>query len=573
MLRVGVLMYQTSASKGQELVAQRMVRELRRLGHEAYLITSQFHDGEPVVEESEIAARGGFIHTYDEELGIPVIRLAGWKATWPPRRIFIKDLTAALDKLVEDLRLNVLITHSTLWNGPEEVAKYVAWKRALARSGVPQGPLLFCHMSHYQDPYDPRYFVEERTYRQTWNESALPRILAEADLLLCVTPLEQEAMVKAGARPEKCFLFPGGIDAESLQHLPDTWLPNVPSGKKLISYLGTVEERKNTLAVLKVAKELLHERDLHFVIAGKLEGEYGERVKQEAQGLRNVTLLGPITDAEKAALIKASYANILLSRSEALGLAQLEHMYMGVPIITSGVGGQAWLIRDGEEGLVVRGPDDLEGAARAVLLLARNPKLRAKMGRRAQQRVRHLTIMELTLALSKRLLDLLRGKQAEGEARLAPPEKVLEAWVRGRERILSTTERLILQKGASIISIPYSEIVRIRRHKRPRWWVLGLGLLITAALGAAGLLRLGLYTRLSLLLGGMGLANPLLTVEAMRVSLPLLSLGLGLLAFLLSRERGFLVSCASGLRVFIGEAYERALRIADSLTPQELFEE
>lgn len=38
--RIGVIMYQTSKSKGQELVAQRMVREFIKMGHEAYLITS-----------------------------------------------------------------------------------------------------------------------------------------------------------------------------------------------------------------------------------------------------------------------------------------------------------------------------------------------------------------------------------------------------------------------------------------------------------------------------------------------------------------------------------------------------
>jgi D-inositol-3-phosphate glycosyltransferase len=40
-------MYQTRLTKGQELVAQRMVKEFRRQGNDAYLITSIFHDWEP----------------------------------------------------------------------------------------------------------------------------------------------------------------------------------------------------------------------------------------------------------------------------------------------------------------------------------------------------------------------------------------------------------------------------------------------------------------------------------------------------------------------------------------------
>jgi len=46
---IGVIMYQTSNSKGQELVAQRMVKWFLRLGYESYLITSIYHDGNEVI--------------------------------------------------------------------------------------------------------------------------------------------------------------------------------------------------------------------------------------------------------------------------------------------------------------------------------------------------------------------------------------------------------------------------------------------------------------------------------------------------------------------------------------------
>ena len=77
----------------------------------------------------------------------------------------------------------------------------------------------------------------------------------------------------------------------------------------------------------------------------------------------NVTYLGEINEQEKVLLIKASYINIILSRLEALGLTQMEFMYSGVPVVTSGVGGQKWLIHNGVEGLHVSGPEDIEGAA------------------------------------------------------------------------------------------------------------------------------------------------------------------------------------------------------------------
>ena len=57
-LRIGVIMYQTSRTKGQELVAQRMVSYFKRFGHEAFLITSIYHDGKAVVSEGMIGEKG-----------------------------------------------------------------------------------------------------------------------------------------------------------------------------------------------------------------------------------------------------------------------------------------------------------------------------------------------------------------------------------------------------------------------------------------------------------------------------------------------------------------------------------
>src|SRR5947209_1590293 len=115
LLRIGVVMYQTSLTKGQELVAQRMVREFRRQGHDAFLITSIYQDNEPAVSADEVKRRGGYVHIFDRDLGIPVIRVNSDNTTWPPRRISFVDFVGILTSIVDDLKLNVIITHSTLW--------------------------------------------------------------------------------------------------------------------------------------------------------------------------------------------------------------------------------------------------------------------------------------------------------------------------------------------------------------------------------------------------------------------------------------------------------------------------
>ncbi len=155
--RIGVIMYQTSNSKGQELVAQRMVRDFNKLGQKAYLITSTFHDGVEVVPREGLLKNKGYYCIEDEALHIPVIRVDSSLAKWPPRRIVFKDFINTLNQIVDDFGLNVLITHSTLWNGPEDVAKFITWRRDMRNIGGYQDPMVFCHMSHFQEPTSQRY--------------------------------------------------------------------------------------------------------------------------------------------------------------------------------------------------------------------------------------------------------------------------------------------------------------------------------------------------------------------------------------------------------------------------------
>ncbi len=113
-----------------------MVRYFRRLGNEAYLIASVYHDGKETISESSIGDRE-YILTEDEELGIPIIRVGSFTSRYPPRRVLFKDSIHTLERIVNDFKLNVLITHSTLWNGPEDAAKFVEWRRHVARPSAP----------------------------------------------------------------------------------------------------------------------------------------------------------------------------------------------------------------------------------------------------------------------------------------------------------------------------------------------------------------------------------------------------------------------------------------------------
>ncbi|MEM4545397.1 MAG: glycosyltransferase family 4 protein [Nitrososphaerota archaeon] len=406
-MKIAVLMYQTSLTKGQELVALRMVKGLRKQRKDAFLLSTLFHDGKrvPWYEQVLKSMRG---YVVKEEFGVPVIRMDGYISSWPPRRIMLRDAQSTFRYIVEDLGVECFIVHSTLWNGPEELTRFKLWSDMMLKEGLSDRRLIACFMPHYQPPSPIHYPPIERLYREAWNSTVFPIIFKTADLILCTTPVEIDQMIELGADANKCLLYPGGVDEEAFNNLGkvDVYSRfNIPNDVKMITFIGTVEKRKNPAAIVKIANNLRNRKDVIFIVAGSPSDQADILIKA-TRVLPNFRYIGEISEDEKISLIRASYANIIMSRMEALGLTQLEFMYAGKPVITSAIGGQRWLIRNEIDGIHVNGPEDIEGATKAVLRLIDNEELASDMGKNAAKRAAEFTLSRITENLIKRLESL-----------------------------------------------------------------------------------------------------------------------------------------------------------------------
>jgi len=497
----------------------------------------------------------GYVLVEDAELKIPVIRVASYVIKWPRRRISFRDFVHVLERIVVEFKLNVLITHSTLWNGPEEVAKFVAWRRYMKDFGGYVDPIVFCHMSHFQEPSAKHYSLVERTFRMAWNRLSLSQILKTANLVLVVTPLEKETKIKMGADPKKCFLFPSGVNEESFLRYAAVDTKNfakghkIPGDARIVSYLGSLEERKNPLAVLKVAELFRDRPGIHFVIAGRGETRYSKSIKEKAGQLPNVTFLGEVDEKEKISLIKSSFINVLMSKVEALGLTQLEFMYMGVPIVTSGVGGQSWLVRNGREGIHAQGPEDVTGAAKAIQTLLDNPEKWKKLSENAKERARNMTSYKIIRELDDAITEQM-GKESglmhipqEALITLTEPEHVLKTWSRGSWGVVATDRRLFIKYGRitrKITEIRYENITNIEHTRRYPWMFLAVGLLPTFALLLEPLWRTifkpDFVSAIEALVSSIPQAISPQILAILVASIPCLA---GLAAFLLQARAGF----------------------------------
>ena len=575
--RIGVIMYQTSRTKGQELVAQRMVRYFRNLGNESYLITSVYHDGKEIVSEQQMGEKGYFL-VNDVELDIPVIRVASLVSKWPPRRIGFKDVVHTLERIVNDFQLNVLITHSTLWNGPEEVAKFVEWRRNIKALGGYQAPLIFCHMSHFQEPSPRRYSIVERSFRMAWNRLSLRTILRVANLILVVSPYEEEAKVKMGAPKNRLLLFPGGIDDVSFSQFsssnPQEFLKQlgIPTESKIVAFVGTIENRKNPTAICNVAERLTNRDDIQFVIGGAGDTEYADMVRKKAESLPNVKYIGELSEKAKVQLIQSSYLNLILSRMEALGVTQLEFMFEGVPVITSGVGGQSWIVRDGEEGIQVKGPEDIDGAVNAVIDLADDKSKWQKLSSNARERASKYTLTNLMQQLDSAITREIENESglstlpSEVRSTISEPEYVVRTWSHGTLKIAATERRMFIQRGRlsrSTVELPYSSIHSIEHVRQYRWKALLTGGIFSALLFiqhyVSPILSRTLTSRVMVLASSL-VPNAGTRMEAVIGFLWVVPISLAAAMFLIGARKGYALHGATLDPIYLPHSFSEAVQ-------------
>jgi glycosyltransferase involved in cell wall biosynthesis len=139
-----------------------------------------------------------------------------------------------------------------------------------------------------------------------------------------------------------------------------------------------------------------------FVLAG--DGPLLENVRANAP--QHVTLPGFVSD--RAAFFASLDVFIMPSRSEAWGMAALEAMADGVPVIASDIGGLGELVEDGNGGWLVV-PGDPAALARAITYAAMNPDRLREQSEKARERARLFSVdrmVEQTEAFYRRLMEL-----------------------------------------------------------------------------------------------------------------------------------------------------------------------
>jgi len=158
--------------------------------------------------------------------------------------------------------------------------------------------------------------------------------------------------------------------------------PDGPPRALAIGRLIPIKGHDVLLRAFALALSQVPGLELHVAGTGPLESRL-RSLADELGVAAHVRLLGHVQPVQQA--IVESLFVVVPSLGEGFGLVALEAMERGRAVVASGVGGLLDIVADGETGILVP-PGDAEALADAIVALARDPELAARMGVEGRRR-------------------------------------------------------------------------------------------------------------------------------------------------------------------------------------------
>ena len=145
----------------------------------------------------------------------------------------------------------------------------------------------------------------------------------------------------------------------------------------IVLSVGELNKNKNQKTIIKAISRL-NDPHIHYILCGKGEMRNKLAVMVRKLGLENnVHFLGYRRDVVD--ICSQSDIYVMPSLREGLGIASLEAMYCGLPLLTSNIHGLKDLNKHGKNGFSYS-PTDVDGFSTGIKMLKDNPELRKDMG-------------------------------------------------------------------------------------------------------------------------------------------------------------------------------------------------
>jgi glycosyltransferase involved in cell wall biosynthesis len=270
---------------------------------------------------------------------------------------------AAMQKAIESFRPDVIHTHA---GTPTAVA-------SLARESCGAEMPIVSH------------FYSWGLGRPEWMNTMDLSAFATADVAVCSANAYRDILLKGGIAKRRLRMIPWGLPGEAFADAS----AQRPRSAPVIGTLGRIERRKGQLDLVRAFAQLRRRCPaLRLEIVGPVADElYAAEIREAIEAahlVEWVTLTGHVASPQRYLRRWAAYVS--LSSDEGQGLAVLEAMAAGVPVVALAVAGVEDYLTHGQTGLAAhtRRPAHV---ATLVQQLLDDPRLAQRLSTRARKMV------------------------------------------------------------------------------------------------------------------------------------------------------------------------------------------
>lgn len=210
----------------------------------------------------------------------------------------------------------------------------------------------------------------------------------QVDGIVAVSQAARAAMAERGVDPDRVTVVPSGVNVAHFARADRSAARaelGIDSDRAVVSIVGSLHARKGH-ALLLQAVAILRQEGLDVLCVAAGEGPEHEALERQTGALGlvgHVRLLGHIEDV--LPVVAAADVVAQPSLAEGLGVAAVEAMASGRPVVASGVGGLMETIRNDVEGFHVP-IGDVPALSEALGRCLRDPELRRRLGAAGRER-------------------------------------------------------------------------------------------------------------------------------------------------------------------------------------------
>jgi glycosyltransferase involved in cell wall biosynthesis len=340
-----------------------LCKNLVRLGHDIQVFTTD-RDGPSTV---------------GRQLGVPVdvdnVKVWYFRSAYCKRLFFSPAMQRELSRWVDGF--DILHIH-TFFSWPTHIAASAAIRRNIPYILKPHGML-------------DKKLIERKSRRVKgfWIRFFGRRVVEKAARIHLTTDAELEEIRRFRFRLPEAFVLPLGMDPAD-----DTPEPGQPVSpviqtltrkKPLLLFLSRVNWKKGLDRLIPALRQV---EGAHLAIAGNDEDNYRvilDRLASRHGVYDRVTFTGAVYGEEKRKLLEAATLFVLPSYSENFGIAVLEAMAAGVPVVVTPEVGLAGEVKKSGAGVVLEGDPGILGPGIRALLA--DPVRLREMGERGRKLV------------------------------------------------------------------------------------------------------------------------------------------------------------------------------------------